>query len=825
MSANTNLNNSSDEQLIESLLSFTGELDLEDIIPDTYSFDIEGRGVGPETRVSDDMLYLALVEDIVNHEEAIIDWLLKKNGANKDEFDTPSEVFDEYATGDERMELRGFDSEEDHTRTFESYDNGIGMTGEEAARHLATAHDSGTDKRDNDLFQGGHGKGSLVVIGSSDVVVVLTKPMDSNRLYAVVVTSDDKDTKVLRNENGDIPSIRLGSAIEMYGESFFEGSGTMVRMVNYDMVSKRNCPNRITGDGFRRKLGYRIARVHNLELIDMIDGSKERFVGSYNTAKNNTVAFSDRLFFDLSDEVGGLPVEAEVFVEKTPEVRDKLFEKGKIDRCHAGQKSKNKGTKMKDLLGTMAPPVRFICKSSVHETLSQSWLDRFFDSIDDDILIFVKCGGNDQFFDSRRDSLAADKIATQIKNALEKKLRKSDNLFRADERRDNDEKVDTKGGNKDDESEEVSVSEMAHCTYTELKEFDGKASRNMEPIVKYWYNKMYSTIERAAEDGVHGAEIALWISKEYGWDKNFEMVHLGDDYSGSVGDLAILDTDPNEIVRVIELKISEYGGDGTRFNPTTDIFHLAGVFDRRIPRKCTDIKESYDENIERELRKYHYPSNLSSSDSNDSIREQRARYLRDEVLDGHDEEHIIKNPDGYESDVVEAARIKDIVESYGRSVIEDCIRELIEARSEVDNKRLKALAAFLTAGIHTKGHIQDAMSEFEKGKGVKDIINSNYSVAKIHIKNGGVSCEREDTMSLVDNILDSEVVIKSPSEKENGDMCKYLEIGCSDSSLNSGEEYLCLFKLQFNWRNIFQGVTSFSIEGMEGEFFRQNSDC
>lgn len=818
----------SDEQLnrefVEDLLSFTGESNLEDVVPDHYSFEVEGRGVAPDTRVSDDHVLLGLVEDIVNHEEAIVARLLEENDVDMDEFDSPSEVFDEYGTGDERMELRAFDSELDHTRTFASYDNGIGMTGEEAARYLATAHDSGTDKRDNQLFQGGHGKGSLAVIGSSDVVVVLTTPTDSDRLYAVVITVDDKDTKVLRDENGDIPSIRLDSAIEMYGEKFFEDSGTMVRMVNYDMLSKKDCPRLVTGDGFVRRLGHRIARVHSLKLIDMIDESEREFIGSYNTARNSMNAFSDDVCFDLFDGSCGLDLEVEAFVQKPADVRDELFEDGKLDRCHAGQKSKNKGTKMKDLLGTQSPPVRFICKSSVHETLSHSWLDGAFDNIDEDILVFVKCEGNDQLFDSRRDSLTADKATTRIKDKLGRELRKSETLRQADKKRANyvDEKADRSDDSDDDG--EVPVNEIAEYSLDELRELDGKASRKMERIVKYWYNQPYLKLEEAAENGIRGAEIALRIVAEYGLGQELEMVHNGNDYSGSVGDIAILNEESGEVVEVIELKISEYGGDGTRFNVTTDLLHIAGVFGRRAPERCTDIRGGYDENIEEELRKYHYPSRLSTSGSAKSVRKDRARYLRDEVLDEYDEEQVVENPSEYEENVVEAALIKNTVEFYGHRVIKNCIEELTDEAFEVDNDRLKALFAFLTAGIHTEDHIRDAMAKFRKGEDVREIINSNYSVAKIHIDDEEVSCKREDTMSLVDKILDSEIVIKPPSEKENGEICKYLEIGCKSEPSAESEEYHSLFRLQFNWRNVFQGVSSFSIEGMEGEFFREYSD-
>lgn len=800
---------------VETVVEFYGESDLENVIPDGYSLEVEGRGVAPDTRVSDDLVYLGLVEDIVNHEEAIGSRLLQDNNADEEAFDSLSEVFDEYRTGSERLELRAFDSRLEHTRTFESYDNGIGMTGEEAARYLATAHDSGTNKRDNDLFQGGHGKGSLAVIGSSDVVVVLTTPMNSDKLYAVVITVDDKDTKVVRDEDGNIPSISLDSAVEMYGEEFFEDSGTMVRMVNYDMLSEDKCPSQVTGNGFMRKLGERIARVHNLRLIDMIDESEEEFVGSYNTARNSMNAFSDHEILDLFDGSDVLDIEAEVFVQEPATVRDELFEDGVLDRCHAGHKSKNKGTKMKDLLSTQSPPVRFICKSSVHETLSHSWLDGVFDNIDGQVLVFVKCSGNDQLFDSRRDSLTADKMTTRIKRRLERKLRKSKTLRQADNKREDyiDKKVDKSDDS--DEDSEVSVDEIAEYSYNELKDLDGKAGRKMERVVKYWYNKPYFKLGEAAENGIHGAEIALRIVAEYGFGEKFEMVHTGNDYSGSVGDIAILNEESGEVVEVIEMKISEYGGDGTRFNVTTDLLHVAGVFGRRAPENCTDIREGYDENIEEELRKYHYPSRLSSSESAKSVRKDRARYLRDEVLDGYDEEHVVENPSEYEEYVVEAARIKNIVEFYGQRVIKNCIRELTDEAFEVDNDRLRALAAFLTAGIHTERHIQDAMAEFRKGEDVTDIINSNYSVAKVHIDDGEVSFEKENTMSLVDTILDSEVVLKPPSEKENGEMCKYLEIGCKSAS----EEYLSLFRLQFNWRNVFQGVSSFSIEGMEGKFF------
>lgn len=805
MKSNSNSTNGSDKRFINHIFNCYSNKDITSKTPDGYEWVKLDDGVGIESKQKDPMN--GFVEIVINGNEANLEKIIEEKDINPNKYGNSYEILNKYNPD---LVVRELKSTYDHTKTLEVEDCGIGMNRDDMLNKMATIHGNSTHKKNNDLIQGGHGKGRLSALNYAENFVIFSSPTENpDQINGTIMRINDNELEILVNQNKKIPSYTSESGLTRDDTEYLKDSGTIVRMINYDFGDKNKCPSSITGCRFQRKLGSNIGRISPLKLIDTESEDHTKFIGSKQMIKQNKSAFECIEIEKLrKNNIEILDHDAEVMmaIQKRADVRDELYESGDLTREFAGDKSKHKGNNIKTLISKNGAGIRYMCNNTIHHKENRSRFKDMHKNISDDIIVMVDVTNQDHLFDAQRQSMLNNKLIQELKDNVDSKIENNDVLKRVNDKRG---KLEHEERGTDSDTKNSNSQEYQKLSYFEIKEYAESSSEKIELCEKsivYWFNQSESKREEAIDHN-NLAKQAKKLHSDY--RKYKHAVHLGNDLSDSIGDIGLCEDKDSGPDKYIELKISENNSSGTRFNTSPDLLQLSRIYNT-IPPMCSDIKSNYDNPIESKLGNFSYPQNIENK------REEQGRYIRDEILDDKSVSKILNNKDQYKQSTIDAAITKSDVEELGGKVIHKSIYELTSGLYTVDNKRLKFLTVLLTAGIHKIDHIKLCIKRHNCGESIEKILE-DYEVIKIHIREDGeFETTKENTMNLVDIITDlNKIVLKGPIYKNNGNLAKRVEIGHK----NQNGDYECMYKLQFNWRNVFQGIKSFSIEGFEGEFF------
>lgn len=295
-------------------------------------------------------------------------------------------------------------------------------------------------------------------------------------------------------------------------------------------------------------------------------------------------------------------------------------------------------------------------------------------------------------------------------------------------------------------------------------------------------------------------------------------VHIGNSYD-SIGDIKL--EIENEGLRYCELKMSNSNGTGTAFNITFETLTDTGVFDQDVLCWKEYLKEqNHGEKVIELLESYEFYPEKIHNEYNTELqkRKQLGRYIRDHV--NEQAESVDTALTHSDKSVQQAAKIKREIKQFDREMKKEFLEYL--SSHEIDQKRLKEVALVLAGGYHKQRQVREYVEVVENVSemvgGVGHVFD-DYRVFYAHnVGDGkdGLKVEKGNQEKVVDILSEKENWRFSFTDKTGGIEKTSFEIGFEENN-----DFTPVYKISLNWKNVFQGIATPSVNGFKSTFFKQ----
>lgn len=324
----------------------------------------------------------------------------------------------------------------------------------------------------------------------------------------------------------------------------------------------------------------------------------------------------------------------------------------------------------------------------------------------------------------------------------------------------------------------------------------------------------FSAIRRSSlREGLIADKIKEQVS-----DNILDAVHIGNSYD-SIGDIKL--ELENEGLRYCELKMSESRGTGTAFNICFNTLTDTGVFEEDVLSWKEYMGEhNHGDTVVGLLDSYDfYPEGIHSEYNTERQKRMKlGRYIRDYINENADSVEDAINH-GAEP-VRQAARIKQEIKNFDREMKKEFLEYL--SNHTINSERLKAVSLVLAGGYHKQKQVKEYVEVVEDVSemvgGVGHVFD-DYRVFYAHnVEDGknGLTVEKGE----------QEKAISKLSEKQNWMFSFTNENGMAETTsfeigFKENDEFTTVYKISLNWKNVFQGIATPSINGFKSEFFKQ----
>ena len=297
-----------------------------------------------------------------------------------------------------------------------------------------------------------------------------------------------------------------------------------------------------------------------------------------------------------------------------------------------------------------------------------------------------------------------------------------------------------------------------------------------------------------------------------------DAVHIGNSYD-SIGDIKLKLEDGG--LRFCELKMSESTGRGTAFNITVKTFTETGVFETEVLSwKEYMNQHDHTETVTELLESYEYYPESIHDEYNTAYQKRKTlgRYIRDYVDDNA--ESVESALECSDQSIQQAAQIKTDIKSFDRSMKKSFLKYL-DSQS-INSERLKAIALVLAGGYHKKKQVVEFVDVVEEVSDMVGGINhvfDDYRVFYAHnVEEGkeGLTVKSGNQETAIDVLSDKSEWKFSFTDEDETVKTTSFSIGFVENDL-----FTPVYRISLNWKNVFQGIASPSVNGFKADFFKR----